>query len=57
MTKHLVLLGVLPLVILAQELEKITIEALSDTKQSIKEESFYRTYTQDTISKDDIEKV
>ena len=56
MTKHLVLLGVLPLVILAQELEKITIEALSDTKQSIKEESFYRTYTQDTISKDDIEK-
>ena len=56
MNKYAILLGVFPLVVqTAEVLEPIVVEETADAKMTIQEESFFRTYTKDTITKEDIQ--
>ncbi|MCH9814526.1 MAG: TonB-dependent receptor [Epsilonproteobacteria bacterium] len=49
-----ILFGVLPLMVYGEVLEKVVVEGKVDEKERIKEASFYRTYTKDTITREDI---
>lgn len=55
MNKILFILGALPLMIWAEILEEVVVQGDVDSEQSIKEESFYRTYTKETVTKEEIE--
>jgi len=53
-----ILLGVLPLIINAEQLQEVVVQedTASQSKENIQEESFYRTYTKHTVTKTEVAK-
>jgi len=54
MIKNVLILGALPLMLCSEILQEVVVQEDTDSAQNIKEESFYRSYSQDTVTKEQI---